>query len=100
MPYVLQVARGVGSTLAYLHDAGATHGNVSLEAAWVTPTGRLFMLGWQWALFRGDIPAGLAPDRMFMPVPPEWKDNLGEPTPASEAPTEPLPGALSRSGVP
>jgi eukaryotic-like serine/threonine-protein kinase len=84
VPYVLQVARGVGSTLAYLHDAGSAHGNVSLEAAWVTPTGRLFMLGWQWALFRGDIPAGLAPDRAFMPVPPEWKDDLWEPTPASD----------------
>ena len=84
MPYVLQVARSVGSTLAYLHDAGATHGAVSLEAAWVNPTGRLFMLGWQWALPRADIPFGLAPDRAFMPAPPEWINREWEPTPATD----------------
>ena len=84
VPYVLQVARSVGSTLAYLHDAGATHGAVSLEAAWVNPTGRLFMLGWQWALPRADIPFGLAPDRAFMPAPPEWINREWEPTPATD----------------
>ncbi|HEX2780326.1 MAG TPA: serine/threonine-protein kinase [Gemmatimonadaceae bacterium] len=84
VPYVLQVARSVGSTLAYLHDAGATHGAVSLEAAWVNPTGRLFMLGWQWALPRPEVPFGLAPDRAFMPVPPEWINREWEPTPATD----------------
>ena len=84
LPYVLQVARSVGSTLAYLHDAGATHGAVSLEAAWVNPTGRLFMLGWQWALPRAEIPFGLAPDRAFLPIPPEWINREWEPTPATD----------------
>jgi len=84
MKYVMQVARGIGSTLAYLHDAGATHGAVSLDVAWLTPTGRLFMLGWQWALPRADIPAGASPDRYFMPIPPEWSGGAWDPTPASD----------------
>ena len=84
MKYVMQVARGIGSTLAYLHDAGATHGAVSLDCAWLTPTGRLFMLGWQWALPRADIPPGATPDRYFMPIPPEWVGGAWDPTPASD----------------
>ena len=84
LPYVLQVTRGIGSTLAYLHDAGGTHGAISLDAAWVTPTGRLFMLGWQWALPRADIPPGVAPERSAMPIPPEWTGAAWEPTAASD----------------
>ena len=84
VPYVLQIARSVGSTLAFLHDSGGTHGAVSLEAAWATPTGRLFLLGWQWALPRAEIPDDLAPDRAFMPLPPEWIGGPWSPTPQSD----------------
>jgi serine/threonine-protein kinase len=84
VPYVLQIARSVGSTLAFLHDSGGTHGAVSLEVPWATPTGRLFLLGWQWALPRAEIPADLSPDRAYMPVPPEWVDRPWSPTPQSD----------------
>ena len=41
-----------GSTVAYLHDAGVAHGALSPEHVWVAPTGRLWLLGWQWAVPR------------------------------------------------
>ena len=72
VPYVLQVLRAAGAALAYLHDSGAVHGAVSPHTVWVTPTRRLWLLGWQWALPRESIPPGLAPDRRWTPAPPEW----------------------------
>ena len=93
IPYVLQVLRGAASTLSYLHDTGATHGALSGDTVWVTPTGRLWMLEWQWAIPRNEIPEGLKPARIQhdaegvaspAPNPPEWADDNWEPTPASD----------------
>ena len=93
IPYVLQVLRGAGSTLSYLHDSGATHGAATVDTVWVAPTGRLWMLEWQWAVPREDIPAGMRPLRaggvaegLRPPVvrPPEWGDSEWAPTPASD----------------
>jgi serine/threonine protein kinase len=82
--YVVQILRAAGSVLAYLHDSGATHGDVSPYTVWVSPTGRLWLLGWQWAVARDAIPAGLSPDRRWMPVPPEWSDGRWSPDPRSD----------------
>ena len=93
IPYVLQVLRGAASTLSYLHDSGTTHGALGGDTVWVTPTGRLWMLEWQWALPRDEIPEGLRPARMHLdadggssplPTPPEWSGEKWEPTPASD----------------
>jgi serine/threonine protein kinase len=93
LPYVLQVLRGAGSTLSYLHDSGATHGALTIDTVWVAPTGRLWMLEWQWAIPRDDIPAGMRPLRpggmaeALRPRvvrPPEWGDTDWFPTPASD----------------
>jgi serine/threonine-protein kinase len=76
LPGVVQLVRTIGSTLAYLHDTGTPHGALSPDAVWVTPTGvRLWVLGWQWAMPRHEIPPGLSPNRSLMPVPPEWLDD-------------------------
>ena len=93
IPYVLQVLRGVGSSLSYLHDNGTTHGALTQDTVWVAPTGRLWMLEWQWAIPRGDIPEGMRPllaggmpegQRPPTARPPEWADNEWKPTPASD----------------
>ena len=39
--------------------------------------GRLWLLGWQWAVPLADVPEGLAPDATKMPLPPEWGDGVG-----------------------
>ena len=83
VPAVLRVVRELGSALAYLHDAGTVHGAVSVETAWTTPMGRLWLLGWQWAVPLSDVPDGLAPDAARMPLPPEWGDSW-TPTVASD----------------
>jgi serine/threonine-protein kinase len=93
IPYVLQVLRGAASTLSYLHDTGTTHGALGGDTVWVTPTGRLWMLEWQWALLRDEIPPGLRPageeinpDRVRSPapLPPEWSNGEWNPTPATD----------------
>ncbi|MGK2961836.1 MAG: protein kinase domain-containing protein [Gemmatimonadaceae bacterium] len=93
IPYVLQVLRGAGSTLSYLHDTAATHGALTLDTVWVAPTGRLWMLEWQWAVPREDIPPGMRPlspgsaAAALRPPPvrpPEWGDTEWVPTPASD----------------
>jgi serine/threonine-protein kinase len=93
IPYVLQVLRGAGSTLSYLHDSGATHGALTPDTVWVAPTGRLWMLEWQWAVPREDIPPGMRPLRpggaaetlrVSQVRPPEWGDTEWFPTPASD----------------
>jgi len=84
VPYVLQVLRGAGSTLAYLHDNGSVHGAVTPESLWTTPTGRLWMLEWQWAVPRDAVPTGLAPDLEGAPAPPEWRDGTWRPSPATD----------------
>lgn len=93
IPYVLQVLRGAGSTLSYLHDSGTTHGALSADTVWVTPTRRLWMIEWQWAIPRSDIPPGIRPTlerawtddgRTAGPTPPEWAGGDWAPTPASD----------------
>ncbi|HZE07634.1 MAG TPA: hypothetical protein VE110_02660, partial [Gemmatimonadaceae bacterium] len=100
IPYVFQMLRGACSTLAYLHETGIAHGGLNGDALWTTPTGRLWMLEWQWAVPREAIPAGVRPGngpleirstettRAFraemLPMPPEWESNEWLPTPASD----------------
>ena len=84
VPYMLRLLRAVGSTVAYLHDAGVAHGALSPEHMWVAPTGRIWLLGWQWAIPRADLPAGVAPDRRWTPTAPEWTIGGWLPTPASD----------------
>ncbi len=84
VPYVIQVLRAAAGALSYLHDSGFVHGDVAPETVWVTPTRRLWLLGWQWALPRDAIPAGLAPDRRWMPAPPEWEDGRWAPDARSD----------------
>jgi len=84
VPYVLRLLRDAGSALAYLHTTGAVHGSLSADALWTTPTGRFWMLEWQWATPREDIPAGLQPPLEQAPLPPEWADGVWRPTPESD----------------
>ena len=74
VPAVLRVMREIGSTLSYLHDAGGAHGALTVDNVWTTPMGRLWLLGWQWAVPMSDIPAGLSPDSTGMPIPHEWRN--------------------------
>jgi serine/threonine-protein kinase len=93
IPYVLQVLRGVASSLSYLHDNGTTHGALTQDTVWVAPTGRLWMLEWQWAIPREEIPPGMRPllpggipdgERPPTARPPEWGENEWIPTAASD----------------
>lgn len=93
IPYVLQVLRGVGSTLSYLEDNGTTHGALSVDTVWVAPTGRLWLLEWQWAVPREDIPDGMRPvlpggmaEGFRAPAvrPPEWSEGGWRPTSCSD----------------
>jgi serine/threonine-protein kinase len=72
VPAVLRVMRETGSTLSYLHDAGSVHGAVSIDNVLTSPMGRLWLIGWQWAVPLASIPDGLAPNVTGMPLPPEW----------------------------
>ena len=84
IPAVLRMIRATGSTLAYLHGSGQTHGSVSPEVVWAAPSGRFWVLGWQWAMSSSDVPVGLLPDRRWTPTAPEWSDAAWSPTPASD----------------
>ncbi len=84
VPYVLRLLRDAGTTLAYLHSTGAVHGALSPDALWTTPTGRFWMLEWQWATPREDIPAGLQPELDRAPLPPEWSDGVWRPSAESD----------------
>ncbi len=84
IPAVMRMLRAVGSTLAYLHDAGQTHGGLSPEVIWASPSGRFWLLGWQWAMPRAEVPEGLHPDRRWTPFPPEWEGEGWVPTLASD----------------
>ena len=81
---MLRVLRATGSAVAYLHDAGQTHGALSPDTIYVTPTGRVWILGWQWALPPSEIPPGVRPDPLFTPPPHEWAAGEWRPTPASD----------------
>lgn len=84
IPYMLRVLRAAGSALAYMHDAGQAHGAVSPDSVYVTPTGRIWLLGWTWAVPREDIPAGITPDPRWTPSPAEWAPGEWAPTPLSD----------------
>jgi len=100
IPYVFQLLRGACSTLAYLHETGIAHGGLNGDALWTTPTGRLWMLEWQWAVPREAIPAGVRPGSgpldgrspeasrslrsELLPTPPEWEAKEWSPTTASD----------------
>jgi serine/threonine-protein kinase len=84
VPFALQVLRGAASVVAYLHDAGSVHGGIGPESVWITPTGRLWLLGWQWAVQHDQIPPGVVPSRRWMPAPPEWGESAWLPTHASD----------------
>ena len=100
IPYVYQLLRGACSTLSYLHETGIAHGGLNGDALWTTPTGRLWMLEWQWAVPRETIPPGVRPGNgpleirsleatrpmraELLPMPPEWESTEWIPTPASD----------------
>jgi serine/threonine-protein kinase len=100
IPYVFQLLRGACSTLAYLHETGIAHGGLNGDALWTTPTGRLWMLEWQWAVPRAAIPPGVRPGSgpldgrgleasrslrsELLPTPPEWEAKEWSPTTASD----------------
>jgi serine/threonine-protein kinase len=50
----------------------------------MAPAGRIWLLGWQWAVPRSDIPPGLSPDPRWTPWPPEWSATGWAPTFASD----------------
>ncbi len=81
---LLQLLRATGSALSYLHDSGAVSGALSDDTIWITPTGRIWLLGWEWTVPRDDIPAGVTPSRAGMPIPPEWENGDWTPTPATD----------------
>jgi len=83
VPFALRMIRAVGSSLAYLHDSGGTHGAISSETMYFTPTGRLWLLGWQWAVPRDEIPPGIAPGPQWAARAPEWREGW-HPTQASD----------------
>ncbi len=74
VPFALRMIRAIGSCVAYLHDSGSVHGAIAPDTTYFTPTGRPWLLGWQWALSRDEIPNGIRPDRRWSPVAPEWGD--------------------------
>lgn len=80
VPGVLRLMREIGSALSYLHDLGTVHGCMSPETVWTTPMGRLWIIGWQWAMPAAEIPLGLSPDFRFMPIPDEWSGGKWLPT--------------------
>ncbi|MCE2902021.1 MAG: protein kinase domain-containing protein [Gemmatimonadaceae bacterium] len=82
--FAFQVLREAGSALSYIHDTAAAHGAVSASTVWLTPGGRLWLLGWEWVLPREQRPAGFTPDPQFTPRAPEWAPGEWRPTPASD----------------
>jgi eukaryotic-like serine/threonine-protein kinase len=84
VPGMMRLLRDVGSALSYLHDSGQVHGSVSPETVWAMPMGRIWILGWQWAVPVADIPDGLSPAVEWTPRPHEWSDGVWRPTPASD----------------
>jgi serine/threonine-protein kinase len=71
IPAALRVLREAGAAVASLHDSGAVHGALSGRTVWLTPSGRLWLLGWQWAIQRDRLPFGVSPDPLVVPPAPE-----------------------------
>jgi eukaryotic-like serine/threonine-protein kinase len=84
IPGMMRLLRDVGSSLSYLHDGGQVHGSIAPETVWATPMGRIWLLGWQWAVPLVDIPNRLTPPRDWTPMPAEFNDGSWRPTPASD----------------
>ncbi|MGZ8376589.1 MAG: protein kinase domain-containing protein [Gemmatirosa sp.] len=84
VPAALRLLREAGSAIGYLHDSGSAHGALAGRTTWLTPSGRIWILGWQWAIARESIPAGLTPDPTAVPPAPEWRATRWMPTPASD----------------
>lgn len=84
VPAVLRVMREIGSAISYLHDVGAVHGCMSPDTVWTTPMGRLWIIGWQWAVPAPDIPTAMHPDFRLMPVPSEWMNGEWAPSPLTD----------------
>nr|MCU0649234.1 serine/threonine-protein kinase [Gemmatimonadaceae bacterium] len=89
--FALQLLRQAGAVLAYLHAAGTVHGALGGDTVWLAPGGRLWLLGWQWALDHHDVPEGLAPLPSRTAWAPEWcgasstpRDGTWHPTRASD----------------
>lgn len=82
--HALRIVRAVGSVLAYLHDMRVVHGAASGTNTWVSPTGRVWLLGWQWALPSDRLPPGSRPDPGTVLAAPEWGDDGWRPTMASD----------------
>ncbi|HET8770622.1 MAG TPA: serine/threonine-protein kinase [Gemmatimonadaceae bacterium] len=83
VPFMLRILRAIGSALAYLHDSGTVHGALAPDTTYFTPTGRPWVLGWQWAAPREAIPPEIRPDPRWFPAAPEWGDAWA-PTQASD----------------
>ena len=83
VPGMMRLLREVGSALSYLHDAGQVHGAISPETVWAMPMGRIWLLGWQWAVPTADIADSLSPDPRWAPRPLEFEKGW-RPTPASD----------------
>lgn len=84
IPNAVRILRAVGSMLVYVHDQGTTHGGICPEVVWTAPSGRIWTLGWQWALAKHDVPPSLTPDRRWTPMAPEWNTTGWVPTPLSD----------------
>ena len=71
-PGMLNLLRTVGTLLVYLHDQGIVHGAIGTSSCWITPTGRLWQLGWEWAVPEAQRPPAVVPPESFVPYAPEW----------------------------
>jgi eukaryotic-like serine/threonine-protein kinase len=72
-PGMLNLLRTVGTLLVYMHDQNLAHGAIGTGSCWITPTGRLWQLGWEWALPAASRPPAVAPPETFTPYAPEWE---------------------------
>ncbi len=84
VPLVLRLLREAGGVAAYLHDTGTVHGALVGQTLWLTPSGRIWLLGWQWATPRDAIPSDIIPDTERVPPAPEWLAGTWEPTALSD----------------
>jgi serine/threonine-protein kinase len=73
-PGMLNLLRTVGTLLVYLHDQNLVHGAIGTRSCWITPTGRLWQLGWEWAVPEAHRPVGVVPPVSYVPYAPEWAD--------------------------
>ncbi len=72
-PGMLNLLRTVGTLLVYLHDQNLPHGAIGTGSCWITPTGRLWQLGWEWSLPPSQRPPLVAPAETYVSYAPEWE---------------------------